>query len=61
MQVSQFWSSVILGKYATIRAVQGERQRFWSSVILGKYATGSVMSGAELSFGAASFWVSTQP
>ncbi len=34
--------------------------RFWSSVILGKYATADLVAKVDASFGAASFWVSTQ-
>ena len=35
----RFWSSVILGKYATRRTLACSTGEFWSSVILGKYAT----------------------
>ena len=35
----RFWSSVILGKYATSIAERRHQLVFWSSVILGKYAT----------------------
>ncbi len=34
-----FWSSVILGKYATGEGRRVVALQFWSSVILGKYAT----------------------
>ena len=35
----RFWSSVILGKYATPSVQEPPYAAFWSSVILGKYAT----------------------
>ena len=56
-----FWSSVILGKYATSAFALPKFGVFWSSVILGKYATIRLPKGEKRGFGAASFWVSTQP
>ena len=49
----RFWSSVILGKYATLSLIPTIRNAFWSSVILGKYAT-----NAEVVRRVCKFWSS---
>ena len=46
----RFWSSVILGKYATNIVRCAAKSEFWSSVILGKYATGSCCGCDTLQF-----------